>query len=120
MNPYISQCGSEDSVVGANHAERVVSSKRGGGNNKRTKVTEHAMLSETDNVYFEHCPCVNKKIHDLHMELLAGCSAAEFEIDRYLLLCAILTDMIEVSLLHYCNDMWCIPSTSQFRAYPFL
>ena len=47
------------------------------------------------NVYCERFPCLNKRIHELHMELLQGVEGVEFEIDRHVSACAVLRDWVE-------------------------
>lgn len=45
------------------------------------------------NNYCSESPCLNKRIHDLHMNMLGGVEGAETEIERYIMPCMVLQSM---------------------------
>jgi hypothetical protein len=57
-------------------------------NGKRIKKRTDSKVPE--NYYCPSNPCINKRIHELHMDMLAGEPDAEMQMNRYLLLCAVL------------------------------
>lgn len=78
---YDRRCNSDDDDDG------------GGGGGASASSSSLFMTGSTrvpENYYCAENPCINARIHQLHMDMLAGVQDAEMEMNRYLLLCATL------------------------------
>lgn len=57
-----------------------------------------------ENYYCPSNPCINRKIHELHLDMLAGKPDAEMQMNRYLLLCAVLLRSSSINESGDCNQ----------------